>query len=161
MSVHSTYSLQELSGMKFCDKTSCYISGIPREFTTKSTLSSFTWFGMFGEITHIEIIRVPPQCPTEVFIKYTTEYAAICALRWCREVGLDAKHGDRAHSVPALTMDQEMEILQAQLDSLQQHYAHQQTFIHHLFSEFNALSRENHELKGKVQRVHIGRSGCQ
>lgn len=82
------------------DRHSCYVSGIQREIASKEILSKPAFFGQFGEISSIRVLR--DRDPGEVYLRFHSEKDAIRAIAWCNSqspLGISAQHGYQKYCI--------------------------------------------------------------
>lgn len=63
---HGPLTLHKIARIKMLDRHSCYVAGIQREIATKEILSKPAFFGQFGEISSIRVLR--DRDPGEVYL---------------------------------------------------------------------------------------------
>lgn len=158
-------SKQHLAALKIWDRRSCFITGVPNEFLKVDNLCSNEAFGLFGQIQHLRIIRMPPgdDSPSEVFIEYASSAAAQRAIQWCLETGIAAKHGFQRYcskllcskpckrrNCPNLHQWASVEDImdtQSQCDHLQQQCSKQSRCINELMRQLDTLNEQHSELR--------------
>jgi len=97
---HGPLTLHKIARIKMLDRHSCYVAGIQREIATKEILSKPAFFGQFGEISSIRVLR--DRDPGEVYLRFHSEKDAIRAIAWCNSqspLGISAQHGYQKYCI--------------------------------------------------------------
>jgi len=82
------------------DRHSCYVAGIQREIATKEVLEKPSFFGQFGQITSLRVLR--DRDPGEVYIRFASAFDAVRAISWCNgqtALGISAEHGYQKYCI--------------------------------------------------------------
>merc|ERR1740123_3033552 len=67
--------------MKLNDRFSCSVTFLAQERASAATLSGPRWFGQFGEISSLRVLK--DSQPYEIYVRYIAEEEALAALDWC------------------------------------------------------------------------------
>jgi len=80
-SPYGVVTFRQLTVMKFIDRFSVLISGLPAQCANARDLSSRHWFGAFGEISEIRVLRSNPA--GDAHITYRHQSSVLNAISWC------------------------------------------------------------------------------
>lgn len=97
---HGPLTLHKIARIKMLDRHSCYVAGIQRDIASKEILSKPAFFGQFGEISSIRVLR--DRDPGEVYLRFRSEGAAVRAIAWCNSqscMGISAQHGYQKYCI--------------------------------------------------------------
>jgi len=98
-SPHGIFSPKQLTAMKVVDEFSVFVAGVPPESMDVDALRSDRWFGGFGEIARIFLLRNNPEY--DVFLSFKDQWSGTNAITWCNgpmsPSGLRAENGYRRY----------------------------------------------------------------
>lgn len=97
---HGQLTLHKIARIKMVDRHSCYVAGIQREIATKEILEKPSFFGQFGQITSLRVLR--DRDPAEVYIRFASDFDAVRAINWCNgqaALGISAEHGYQKYCI--------------------------------------------------------------
>jgi len=97
---HSALSFRKLRAMKIKDRSSFHVIILNPELATPDILSSQQYFGQFGVISSIRILK--DTSPREAHIRFSTANSAERAIEWCNNhspIFVNAKYGYQKYCV--------------------------------------------------------------